>query len=174
VYEVYQNNNMDVDMASISPFDNEESLLYGGVAGTQCKLLEDHFDQIGPISCQNSSGLKQEVVLNYDEEEFSFSKDTCLNTVAGVDESKQLSNNTLKMESMFEVNAHGLFEDHQWQQELNLSSEETIRQYPPYPQKQCWNVRFLSSFLTQHRNHSLLPLDNWAHGEKAQHNVRMI
>ncbi|XP_078539008.1 tesmin isoform X2 [Lissotriton helveticus] len=165
---------MDVEMTSISPFDNEENMLYGGVSGTQCKLLDDHFDQIGPIGCQSSSSLKREVVLNYDEEEFSFTKDTCLNTVAGIDNSKHLSNNTLKIESLFEVDTHSVFEDHQRQQEINLSSEETILPCPSYPQKHSCNVRFLSSFLTQHRNHSFLPLDNWTQGEKAYHNVRMI
>ncbi|XP_069480221.1 uncharacterized protein [Ambystoma mexicanum] len=138
-----------------------------------CRHVADILMSV-PLNYQNSSTLKKEGVLNYDENDFSLMKDINVNNDDGIDYFNSLSTNMVKMESLLEVDRQGVFEERQRQQELSVSSEETILSCSSHPQHHSCNVHFLSSLLTQHRNPSYLPLDNWNHGVHAHHNVRMI
>ncbi|XP_044537995.1 LOW QUALITY PROTEIN: tesmin [Gracilinanus agilis] len=181
---ILEKENCRDEQFKISSVDLEDQPLLGGISSTEDEIVTEIFSQDSQFIPENIN-LKSAVISKHDDdEEFHSFKDAYF-TAADPRETLLHSfnpplnvdcNNKVKVERLVdENNEEEILEDYSSLPELN-PLEETMLPSPSQLQPHAYNVHFLSSLRTQHRNPtSVLPLGAWAAREgAAHHNVRVI
>ncbi|XP_007497854.2 tesmin isoform X1 [Monodelphis domestica] len=181
---ILEKENCRDEQFKISSVDLEDQPLLGGISSTEDEIVTEIFSQDSQFIPENIN-LKGAVISKHDDDdEFHSFKDAYF---AAADPRETLlhsfnpplnvdCNNKVKVERLVdENNEEEILEDYSGLPELN-PLEETMLPSPSQLQPHAYNVHFLSSLRTQHRNPpSVLPLGAWAAREgAAHHNVRVI
>ncbi|XP_072495485.1 tesmin isoform X2 [Notamacropus eugenii] len=168
----------------ISSVDLEDQPLLGGISNTEDEIVTEIFSQDSQFISENIN-LKSAVISKHDDDEDFHSFKDAYFTSADARETLLPSFNAplnadcsskVKVERLVdESNEEQILEDYSGLPELS-PLEETMLPSPSQLQPHAYNIHFLSSLRTQHRNPaSVLPLGAWAAREgAAHHNVRVI
>ncbi|XP_031798452.1 tesmin isoform X1 [Sarcophilus harrisii] len=181
---ILEKENCRDEQFKISSVDLEDQPLLGGISSTEDEIVTEIFSQDTQFISENIN-LKSAVISKHDDDEdFHSFKDSYFSAADPRETLLHSFNPPLnadcggkvKVERLVDDNNEDeILEDYSGLPELN-PLEETMLPSPSQLQPHAYNVHFLSSLRTQHRNPpSVLPLGAWAAREgAAHHNVRVI